>query len=74
MPSILDTTGLSCPQPMLLVKTFLEATDADTVTVLADCEASRENISRLARSMQWQVTVDATGKHLFTLHLERQKA
>lgn len=58
---------------MLMVKNFLETATDDTVTVLADCEASRENISRLARGMHWQVTVETTGKNAYTLRLERER-
>ena len=72
MSSIIDTTGYSCPQPMLMVKNILLKTEDDAVTVIADCEASRENISRLAKKMGWTVTVEETEKGLFSMGLKKQ--
>ncbi|MBQ7607853.1 MAG: sulfurtransferase TusA family protein [Desulfovibrionaceae bacterium] len=52
----IDTRGLSCPQPVLL---FHEAAKADAqspMDILVDNEASRENVTRAATKLGWQVT------------------
>ena len=45
----LDCLGLPCPQPVLRAKEALDQ-GAETVTVLVDNEASRQNLLRFARS------------------------
>jgi TusA-related sulfurtransferase len=63
-----DVCGLVCPEPVLLVKKALEAKTQGTVTVLADSEAARENIKRLATGKGWTVKVEEQGEQwLLTL-------
>ena len=59
----LDTCGLSCPQPVLLLKEALKSKDGGSITVLSDSDASRENLIRLARSLGWsgQVSEESPG-------------
>ena len=70
MTTTIDTTGFSCPQPMLMAKEMMTKQTAGSITVLADCDASRENITRMAKQLGWSVTVEASGD-LFTLHLTK---
>lgn len=44
----IDTRGLSCPQPVLLVLECLKGQNPEVLTVLVDNEASEENVSRAA--------------------------
>ena len=71
MDITIDTTGLSCPQPMLLVKETLEKQKSGVVTVLSDAEASRENISRMAKQLGWAVSITVTEPGLFTLTIQK---
>ncbi len=57
MTQIVDASGLSCPQPVLLTKRALEAGDL-LVEVIVDSVASRENVRRLAESRGYRVKVD----------------
>lgn len=57
----IDARGLSCPQPMLLAKEAIEAGDADKIEVTVDCEASIENISRLAVKKNWEASTADSG-------------
>ena len=50
----IDTRGLSCPQPVLMVHPHLG--DDDAIDVLVDSEASQENVSRAAIKRGWTVT------------------
>jgi tRNA 2-thiouridine synthesizing protein A len=54
----LDARGLSCPQPVLLVKRALEESRQGNLEVLVDSATSRENVSRLARNLGWSVTIE----------------
>ena len=52
----LDCCGLACPQPVLQTKEALEG-GARKLLVLVDNEASRDNVSRFARSRGCDVSV-----------------
>jgi len=53
-----DVCGLVCPEPVLLVMRQIDAQGKGVITVLADSEAARENIKRLATGKGWTVTVE----------------
>ena len=53
---ILDTRGLSCPQPVLLVHQALGEDNASPVDVLVDNEVSMENVTRAAKKQGWTVS------------------
>ena len=44
---LIDTRGLSCPQPVILVDRAIAAGNTD-LEILVDNEVARENITRLA--------------------------
>ncbi len=50
---LIDTRGLSCPQPVLMVYPHLSGTDP--IDVLVDNTTSRENVSRAALHTGWKV-------------------
>lgn len=67
MPDI-DVCGLVCPEPVLIVKREIDSRSGGTITVLADSEAARENIKRLASGKGWTVQVEQRGEqYLLTL-------
>ncbi len=68
----IDTTGLSCPQPVLMVKNVLEATAEAAVHVLVDAEASRENVTRYAQSAGWQKTAESNQDEIWTMEFTRK--
>lgn len=47
----IDTRGLSCPQPVVLVHREI-INGKDTFEILLDSEASRENVARLLNKFQ----------------------
>ena len=69
MSEELDARGLSCPQPVLLTMEKLRTLDQGELVVLVDTDTSRENVSRAAASLGWQVKkVQPDGKgHRITL-------
>lgn len=54
----IDARGLACPQPVLLAKKAVEETGECTIYV--DNAAARENVSRMARTLGCDVTVEET--------------
>lgn len=62
----LDCIGLPCPQPVLRVKEALEQ-GASQVEILLDNEASKNNVSRFARSQGHLVAVSEQPEGCFTL-------
>ncbi len=55
MSDIVDTRGLSCPQPVLLVMSRIKGLESGELQVIVDNEVSRENVSRAARSQGWEI-------------------
>jgi tRNA 2-thiouridine synthesizing protein A len=53
-----DARGLSCPQPVMLVRQVLQNLAKGTVEVLVDSTTSGENVTRFARNSGWDVTVE----------------
>jgi TusA-related sulfurtransferase len=54
----IDARGLSCPQPVVLVKKAMDKIGRETIEVLVDTVTSKENVSRLARSAGFQVSME----------------
>jgi tRNA 2-thiouridine synthesizing protein A len=52
-----DVRGLSCPMPVVKTKKAMEENPAETIGVLVESAVSKENVSRLARSRGYSVTV-----------------
>lgn len=56
MTEQVDARGLSCPQPVLLTMDKLRTLNQGEVVILVDADTARENVSRAAASLGWQVT------------------
>ena len=69
MALTIDARGLACPQPVVLTNNAFDK--SDEVITIVDNEASRENVSRLAKSKGFQVDVEEKGSE-FHLHLTRE--
>ena len=55
MAKVIDTCGLSCPQPVLMVHEAARSGEK-ALDVLVDNEASRENVTRAAEKLGFAVT------------------
>ncbi len=66
----IDCTGLNCPQPVILTKNALEQ-GAEQLLVIVDNVASRENVTRFARSRQCEVTVESSSGGCFQLIIRK---
>lgn len=71
---VIDTRGLSCPQPVLETKRAIEASGGDQFRVLVDNVTSRENVSRFARNQGFSVDVKDDGANTYELSLKRSES
>jgi tRNA 2-thiouridine synthesizing protein A len=55
MITTVDARGLSCPQPVLMTLDGLKKADENEILILVDTDTSKENVSRAAKSQNWQV-------------------
>jgi tRNA 2-thiouridine synthesizing protein A len=55
MPEIVDASGLSCPQPVLMTLDKINALSKGEIQVLVDTDTSKENVTRAAQSQGWEV-------------------
>ncbi len=55
----LDTCGLSCPQPVLMLLQQLKKEQLNCLTVIVDNEASLENVTRAAQNNGYEVSTKA---------------
>lgn len=56
MSELVDARGLSCPQPVMDTMDALKRLGSGEVEVLVDTDTSKENVSRAAASLGWDVT------------------
>lgn len=70
--STIDTCGLSCPQPVLMVLERITKDAPDTLDVLGDNDASRENITRAAHNRGYDATIEIGQNGVWRLHLRKQ--
>lgn len=57
---MIDTRGLSCPIPVIMVQQEVKKTHPETLEVLTDNEAARGNITRYAKNNGYGVTEERT--------------
>ena len=67
-----DARGLSCPQPVMLVREAMAETREGTIEVLVDDETVRDNVSRCARNFQWEPTLEPVPGGGYRLLLRKQ--
>ena len=58
---MVDTRGLSCPIPVVMVQQAIKKDAPTTLEVLADAKVAVENITRLANTNGYQVSVMEDG-------------
>jgi tRNA 2-thiouridine synthesizing protein A len=71
MTDQVDARGLSCPQPVLLTMDKLRTLNQGELVVLVDTDTSRENVSRAAASLGWQVKAVQSEGDDYRITLER---
>lgn len=66
--TVVDTRGLSCPEPVWRTKQALDAGKLPVIA-LADSEAAKENITLLVKRLGYHLTVEKTpeGEYKLTI-------
>jgi TusA-related sulfurtransferase len=52
---MVDARGLSCPQPVIMALEAMRKEENKELVVLVDTDTARENVSRAAAGLGWQV-------------------
>ena len=65
----LDARGLSCPEPVIMIRKAMMGKE-DRYEMVVDNPTSRENVTRYARHQGYQVTVTKQGGE-FTLVMQK---
>ncbi|MBN1365330.1 MAG: sulfurtransferase TusA family protein [Syntrophaceae bacterium] len=68
-----DVRGLSCPIPVVKTKQAMESNPSDEITVLIDSNVSKENVTRLAKSKEYSVDIQAAKNDEYKLTLKPAK-
>ena len=53
----IDCRGMTCPQPVMVAKDFIEEHPNEMVEILVDNKASKENVCRFLKSQGWIASV-----------------
>lgn len=61
MATELDCRGLACPAPVLQTKEHIEQEHPESLIVLVDNEAARQNVSRFLSTQRFAVSVEEKG-------------
>lgn len=65
---IVDARGKACPTPVIMTKKAVESAPGKTVTVVVDNEVAKENVSKFASSISYDVAVESSeGLYYLTL-------
>ncbi|SDZ08715.1 sulfurtransferase TusA family protein [Tindallia californiensis] len=59
----IDTSGLSCPQPVLLTKKALQS-EPESLTILVDNETAKANVVRYLKKAGYQVDWEEAGESI----------
>ncbi|MBU2534550.1 MAG: sulfurtransferase TusA family protein [Chloroflexi bacterium] len=68
---IVDARGLSCPQPAMLARQALQELSKGMLEVIVDTSTARENVSRIARNLGWQVSIEEQPEGTFRLVMKK---
>lgn len=68
---ILDCKGLACPGPVLECKSSIESSSPDSLTVVVDNQAARENVSRFLASRGYEISAESRESGTWTLEAVR---
>ena len=58
---MVDARGYVCPMPVILVQKEIKATSPQTLEVMVDEACAKENVTRLAESCGYKVTITEEG-------------
>lgn len=69
----IDARGLDCPRPVIETKKLLDALGSGSITTIVDNEVAVENVTKLAKSMAYDVDVkEIEGNFYIDIHKDHQ--
>lgn len=68
-----DVRGLSCPIPVVKTKKAIDEHPGEPISVLIETDVSKENVSRLANSRGYSITVETLEGEEYRMELIPQK-
>lgn len=68
-----DARGLNCPSPVIQTKKALEEIDEGVVTTIVDNEVAKENVSKLAKSMDLKVDVKQNSQGDYYIYILKEE-
>ncbi|WP_026895380.1 sulfurtransferase-like selenium metabolism protein YedF [Clostridiisalibacter paucivorans] len=71
MKKEVDARNQDCPKPVIMTKKALDSIDYGIITTLVDNEVAKENVSKLARSSNFEYTVDKTNEGDFLVSITK---
>jgi len=63
-PTTVDARGLACPQPVILTRKALKASDLPVITIV-DSETSQHNVTRMAEKQGYVVSAEVRGDAIY---------
>ena len=60
-----DARGLSCPMPVIKTKNAIESSESGPIVVIVNDGTARNNVTRLAQSKGFNVTVEEKGEDFY---------
>jgi selenium metabolism protein YedF len=67
MSTELDCRGLACPAPVLQTKQTLDKENPQSIKVIVDNEAARQNVTRFLENQKFEVSVEKKGPDFFVI-------
>ena len=71
MTKVIDTRGLSCPEPVLNTLETIKKLDKGEVEILVDTDTSKENIIRAVKSLRWDVKEIITQENFYKIKIKK---
>ena len=61
----IDARGENCPKPFIMTKKALDDSEAGDIVTIVDNEIAKENVCKLAQSMNLEYSVDEQGENFY---------
>lgn len=69
-----DARNQACPKPVIMTKKVLDEISEGVVTTIVDNEVAKENVSKLAKSLNLDYTVDKGAANEYYIHITKGEA
>ncbi|SHH51961.1 selenium metabolism protein YedF [Caloranaerobacter azorensis DSM 13643] len=66
-----DARGKACPKPVIMTKKALDEIESGVVITIVDNEVAKENVSKLAKSMNYNFNVEKTRDNDFIIYITK---